>query len=399
MQVKRQIGQLLERVVCPVEVQKDAVYQEIGIRSHCKGIFHKPQIRGKQIGNKRVFWVKPDCFIYNIIFAWEQAIAVTSKNEEGMIASHRFPMYRSTNGQYDPKYAFLYFSSPRGKYDLGLASPGGAGRNKTLGLEEFKRIKVPVPSIEYQKIAVDVICIWDEGIKKIEKLIAAKQKQKKALMQQLLTGKRRFKEFNKQNWKECHLKDLLTTIESGSRPRGGAKQGAVGIPSLGGENIRMEGGLELSNLRKVSESYYKSMNSGKLRTDDVLINKDGANTGKVAIYNCTQYGKACINEHLFILRGNDSLDQVFLYYYLLSDIGQKKVKETITGSAQPGITTKFVNPIKLLIPQKEEQKTIVSILIVADQEINILQKQLEALKQQKKGLMQKLLTGKIRVRV
>ena len=70
---------------------------------------------------------------------------MTSENEAGMIASHRFPMYTSRNGKLLPEYAWRYFSSPRGKYDLGIASPGGAGRNKTLGQAEFDELKIPVP--------------------------------------------------------------------------------------------------------------------------------------------------------------------------------------------------------------------------------------------------------------
>ena len=135
------MGELLKRVRHPVAVNYQETYREIGIRSHCKGVFHKPPTTDEGIGNKRVFWVEPGCLIFNIIFAWEQAVAMTSENEAGMIASHRFPMYTSRNGKLLPEYAWRYFSSPRGKYDLGIASPGGAGRNKTLGQAEFDQLK------------------------------------------------------------------------------------------------------------------------------------------------------------------------------------------------------------------------------------------------------------------
>ena len=99
----RPIGELLRRVRRPVDLQLGHTYQEIGIRSHCKGIFHKTPTTGEEIGNKRVFWVEPGCLIYNIIFAWEQAVAMTSENEAAMIASHRFPMYTSRNGKLLPE--------------------------------------------------------------------------------------------------------------------------------------------------------------------------------------------------------------------------------------------------------------------------------------------------------
>ena len=94
---KIKLGELLKRIVRPVTVAKEGAYRQIGIRSHCKGVFHKPEVTGKQLGNKRVFWVEPDCLVLNIVFAWEQAVAMTTDAEKGMIASHRFPMYFPPN--------------------------------------------------------------------------------------------------------------------------------------------------------------------------------------------------------------------------------------------------------------------------------------------------------------
>ena len=75
-----------DRVVNPVDVDPHRHYTEIGIRSHGKGLFKKPPIEGKSLGEKRVFWVEPNCLVLNIIFAWEQAVARTTPNEKGMIA-------------------------------------------------------------------------------------------------------------------------------------------------------------------------------------------------------------------------------------------------------------------------------------------------------------------------
>ena len=88
------IDEITDRIQKPVDTQPDEEYQEIGIRSHGKGLFHKDKVTGKSLGNKRVFWIEPDCFVVNIVFAWEHAIAKTTENESGMIASHRFPMYK-----------------------------------------------------------------------------------------------------------------------------------------------------------------------------------------------------------------------------------------------------------------------------------------------------------------
>ena len=124
------IDDCLERVEHPVKVQADKLYTQIGIRSHGKGLFYKEQVTGAELGNKAVFWIEPDCFILNIVFAWEQAIGKTTQAEEGMIGSHRFPMYRPINNRVDTDYLIYYFLTKRGREILEAASPGGAGRNK-----------------------------------------------------------------------------------------------------------------------------------------------------------------------------------------------------------------------------------------------------------------------------
>lgn len=393
--IKRPIGKLLERVVCPVEVKKDTVYQEIGIRSHCKGIFYKPHVQGKQIGNKRVFWVEPDCFIYNVVFAWEQAIAVTSKNEKGMIASHRFPMYRSINGQFDPKYAFLYFSSPRGKYDLGLASPGGAGRNKTLGQEEFKRIKVPVPSVKYQKIAIDVIRLWDEGIEKAENLIVAKQKRKTALMQQLLMGKKRFKEFKEQKWKTANLSNYCV-FKGGStfkREHQGYREGDIPFIKVSDMNHNDNRIYIYKANNWITTDNQKETGTTIFPPNTIVFAKVGAalllNKRRILMRD------TAIDNNMMGAIPKSNLNYHFLYQFMLTIDFSKFVQE----GALPSINQSHLSSLNVKFPELKEQQKIALVLNTADREIELLQKQLEAMKRQKKGLMQKLLAGKIRVKV
>lgn len=120
------LGDCLSRVERPVEVKPNELYTQIGIRSHGKGLFYKEPVAGAALGNKAVFWIEPDCFIVNIVFAWEQAIGKTTQSEVGMIGSHRFPMYRPVNDRVDIDYLISYFLTKRGTDILEAASPGGA---------------------------------------------------------------------------------------------------------------------------------------------------------------------------------------------------------------------------------------------------------------------------------
>ena len=179
------IDYFVERCSNPVKVENDATYREIGVRSHGKGIFHKEPITGTELGGKRVFWVHPDAFVVNIVFAWEHAVAKTSDAENGFIASHRFPMYLPKCNRVDLRFFTLFFKSKRGKYLLELASPGGAGRNKTLGQSNFAELKVAFPDIREQKRIADFHDALDRKLEKIQQQIELTQTFKKGLLQQM----------------------------------------------------------------------------------------------------------------------------------------------------------------------------------------------------------------------
>ncbi|MFT5163931.1 MAG: type I restriction enzyme S subunit [Alteromonadaceae bacterium] len=115
-----------------------------------------------------------------------------------MIASHRFPMYQPKNNLCDISFILYLFKTKFGKHLLGLASPGGAGRNKTLGQSEFARIKLALPPLTEQKKITKILSTWDKAIAVNEQILVNFQQQKKALMQQLLDGSKRLPGFNEE---------------------------------------------------------------------------------------------------------------------------------------------------------------------------------------------------------
>ena len=181
----RRIGDLLEKASFPVEVDAEKRYREIGVRSHGKGIFHKDKVKGSTIGTKRVFRVVEDAFVLNIVFAWEQAVAFTTKTEAGMIASHRFPMFLPKENACDVRFLKLAFLTPTGKHVLGLASPGGAGRNRTLGQDEFDKVAIVVPGKDEQARIADVVLAADALIDAQSRKLDSLGAHKKGLIQQL----------------------------------------------------------------------------------------------------------------------------------------------------------------------------------------------------------------------
>ncbi len=181
----RRISGLLEKVAVPVHVDADTKYEEIGVRSHGKGIFHKAPALGSRIGDKRVFEVIENALVFNIVFAWERAVATTSRAEAGMIASHRFPMYLSKSGNVDVRFVKYAFLTQRGAHLLHVASPGGAGRNRTLGQAELKNLRIIVPRSEEQTAIANAIEAIEDLIQAQVSKFDILKSHKQGLLQQL----------------------------------------------------------------------------------------------------------------------------------------------------------------------------------------------------------------------
>ena len=163
------------------------------------------------------------------------------------------------------------------------------------------------------------------------------------------------------------LSEIISVLESGSRPKGGVKEGYEGIPSLGGEHLSKEGGFNFSKLKMISHDFFSKMKRGKIAIGDILIVKDGATTGKVAIVRKDfPFKEAAINEHLFRIRVDpDKAVQEYIFRYLQSPLGQLQIMSSFRGAAIGGINTSFVERVSLYLPSIDEQKRIVDILAKA----------------------------------
>lgn len=157
-------------------------YTRLGIRSHMKGTFYEYVAPNKRLGEKRLQRVKRDNFIVNIVFAWEHAIAVTTEEDEGKLVSHRFPQFSFTEGMH-PRFFHYAFHDERFRHHLWLASPSGAGRNKTLRIDEMMEYKLRVPEYAEQKKIADFLTSLDELIELYDYRITKLQNIKSACLQ------------------------------------------------------------------------------------------------------------------------------------------------------------------------------------------------------------------------
>lgn len=143
-------------------------------------------------------------------------------------------------------------------------------------------------------------------------------------------------------------------IETGSRPKGGVSEYTSGAYSLGGEHIHKDNGmLEITekNKKYIPLSFFDAAKKGKVRKGDILLCKDGALTGKLAMVDSSlDNEKTMINEHIFIIRSNNQFLQYYLFVFLFSRIGQKLLKNCITGSAVTGINSTKLKQLRIPIP-------------------------------------------------
>ena len=390
----RMFDECLERVEHPVDVHADEIYTQIGIRSHGKGLFHKEPVTGESLGNKAVYWIEPDCFVLNIVFAWEQAIGKTTQAEVGMIGSHRFPMYRPIDGKVDIDYLISYLLTKRGRDILEAASPGGAGRNRTLGQDRFMKSKIILPTPAEQKKIAKILTTQDKVIELKEKRLAEKHRQKKYLMQQLLTGKKRLPGFDG-DWKNYRLNQITKRIKRKNDISNdnvltiSAQYGLINQSEFFNKEIASEDKSNYYLLQRNDFAYNKSYSSGyPLGAIKRLTRYD---VGIVSpLYICFQI----IAEEVSL----EYMEQCFEAGLMNREI-QAFAQEGARNHGLLNIAVDDFFNAKIVLPSYDEQLAIADILTAADKEIDLLLRELEQEKQKKKALMQLLLTGIVRVNV
>lgn len=190
------------------------------------------------------------------------------------------------------------------------------------------------------------------------------------------------------------LKDFVLDIQTAKRPSGGVGKYENGALSLGGEHIDNKSGyIKLDNPKYVPIEFYKSFalqDKGIVKQFDILICKDGALTGKIAMVRNEFIGKSVmINEHIFLLRCDNIAKQKYLFYILHSYSGQQALKSKITGSAQCGINK--TNLESILIPNAdfEIQKQIVAECEKVEEQYNTIRMSIEEYQKLIKAILQK----------
>jgi len=186
----------LDKFIVPTirEIEKpNKPYIALGIRSHGKGTFLKPDELPENNSMDKLYIVRKNDLIVNITFAWEMAIAIVKEQDDGALVSHRFPTYTFIRNKANLDFFKFFILQSKMKYMLDLISPGGAGRNRVLNKSDFIKLEFSVPEYKEQTAIAQILQTADNEIQLLKNKSEKLKEQKKGLMQQLLTGKKRLK--------------------------------------------------------------------------------------------------------------------------------------------------------------------------------------------------------------
>lgn len=281
---------------------------------------------------------------------------------------------------------FLYYELTNRSNKIRLIA--GEQAVPIINKSTFENIKIVCPPLIEQERIVSVLSLWDTAIEKQSELIEKLKLRKRALMQQLLTGKKRLPGFNGE-WKKVKLGSIAEIVGGGTPNTNISHYWNGGIPWFTPTEIGKT--KYVSESKKTISAHGQNNSSAKILPKGTILFTSRATIGAKAILTV----EATTNQGFQSLIVHNNNNNEFIYYYL--DIILKNIKQKASGSTFTEISAESMRRTEIIIPPKEEQNAIVSIFVNADKEIELANEKLASLQSQKRGLMQQLLTGKKRI--
>jgi type I restriction enzyme S subunit len=273
---------------------------------------------------------------------------------------------------------------------------------KHLDIQMVKNTKIPLPPLNEQRAIAEILFTVDEAIQKIDEMIAKTERLKKGLMQELLTKGIGHKEFKNteigripKEWEVVRLGEI-GTFQYGITAS--AKKEDTGVKFLRITDIRDDGTINWFEV-PFCEISASELSKYMLKVGDVLFARIGATTGKTCYIN--QEIRGVFGSYLirFLPDVNSQIDTKFLHLFTQSAMYWLQVNRMKGGQLKKGLNTQLLKEIKILLPPLKEQQKIAQILSTLDKKLEIERNEKAKLERIKQGLMDMLLTGKIRIRI
>jgi type I restriction enzyme S subunit len=292
----------------------------------------------------------------------------------------------------DPRFCFLWLDW------IDFTSHNSGGAQPSLNRNFIYPIPLPIPPLPEQRKIADILSTWDQAIEKTEALLANARTQKRALMQQLLTGKRRFPAFEGQPWKEVRLGDVGIVSSAGVDKK--SESGQPDVRLLNFLDVFRREFIFDQELDHVVSAPPAKVEKCNVRCGDIFFTPSSETRKDIAISAVAAEDMlgVCYSYHVVRFRLTEPWDLNFRAYVFQNDDFRKQAYKLGDGGGQRYVISQgnFRNMV-VRVPSVAEQQQIGRILRAASEEVTELERQIIKLRTEKKALMQQLLTGKRRV--
>ncbi|MDD9824214.1 MAG: restriction endonuclease subunit S [Gammaproteobacteria bacterium] len=272
---------------------------------------------------------------------------------------------------------------------------------KHLPREKLAKVEVEVPPIPIQERIASILSAYDGLIENNRRRIQLLEKSARLLYKEWFIhlrfpGHERIPVTNgvPEGWERKSLGEVLVYLESGGRPKGGAKE--EGIPSIGAENVIGIGQYDYAKEKYVSEEYFSAMRKGVVRSRDIVVYKDGANIGRSSYFGDGFPHKQCaVNEHVFTLRAAPEVGQNLLYFWVAQDETRQHIANLNANTAQPGVSQGKMKTLTFLQPQQAIARLFNETVEPVVRQIFLLARENRMLSQARDLLLPQLMKGDI----
>lgn len=316
-------------------------------------------------------------------------------DEKNLLLNQRVARIVVKSQSVDVKYLFYELKTNRFLNQFFYTARGGTGNQANIGIEDVENIIIHLPPLPEQKAIAACLSTWDEAIQKTSQLITQKELRKKWLMQQLLTRKKRLKGFSG-DWAEVKMKDVFEKV---TRKNDEGNTNVVTISAQRGF-VKQDDFFNRIVASDILDNYFL------VEKGEFCYNKSYSNGYPWgATKRLNDFNKAVVTTLYICFRikyPDEQSGEFFEQYFEANSLDKGLTQIAHEGGRAHGLLnvtpSDFFN-LPITIPSFEEQTAIANILKTADKEIELLKSKLWQLKEQKKGLMQMLLTGKKRLKI
>ena len=379
---QRKLSELVAKYEDPVETPHGG-YIRLGIRSHAKGTFHEYVEPGHELETAKMHRVATNKLIFNITFAWEHAVAIANENDAGKLVSHRFPQFTLLESL-RPEFLKYVILDEGFHHNLYLASPGGAGRNRVLKIEEALDYPIYYPSLEEQHKIGGLLNKLNDLItlhqRKLEKLKIVK----KAMLENCFpkNGEKvprfRFSGFTG-DWEQRKLGEIYA--------RSGEKNdGSVGID----RNITVATMQFKDDVKVSTTEYLKTYYT--FNVGDIAFEGHQSKEFRFGRFVENDIGNGIVSHIFAVFRPIVEYDLKFWKYAINNERLMQRVLSRSTKAStmmHDLVTDDFLNE-SFLVPTIEEQRKIGDYFSHLDHLITLHQRKLEKLKLIKKSFLEKM---------